>query len=573
MFTSAILASAEELFQEIDQNNNLRLGNDYVVIVVNMDENAMGRFAIETTGGAPFQDNDDNKPLIYGRPKPWTSYTTIWLNNKNYIFGGETGRRAGAGGNYGELIEKPHVDNGYIKTVTKIENKLLVEQSLQIVKSSTTGLYDTVQIKYRIENIDDIQHKVGLRIVLDTMLGENDGAPFRLGDEAVTTDTIYYQKQLPQFWQAFDSLSNPTVTSQGTFVGPGVTPPDQVKFADWGSMADGVWDFDFKPGEVFLRKGEYEIDSAVAMYWVPEYLQPGESRSYITNYGLGGITIVPGLLSLGITSPAEVVMDTPDRVIPIIAYVENTSEIVAKNVRINIELPNTLRTENMHKVLGDMEPGEIAQVIWNVVLSGKHIPNIAAYAVKVEADNTDSNQVVREIKFIGPPDLKADLNIKDELKVVNGLLQPNPFTIEAVLHNIGDSPLYDTAIEIILPPGLVLAPLEKPVKYPGDIISNEKMQVRWQIRALNIDGQLPFAVNIKALHGYNETLTYDRLVLPGLEPVMYFEIQKVGEVREGDYINIDIYGQNLEGLELLNVEIEYDPESLKPVHVSRGNIF
>lgn len=94
LFTSAILASAEELFQEIDQNNNLRLGNDYVVIVVNMDENAMGRFAIETTGGAPFQDNDDNKPLIYGRPKPWTSYTTIWLNNKNYIFGGETGRKS-----------------------------------------------------------------------------------------------------------------------------------------------------------------------------------------------------------------------------------------------------------------------------------------------------------------------------------------------------------------------------------------------------------------------------------------------------------------------------------------------
>jgi len=64
---------SSNLFTEIDQNNNLRLGNDYIVIVVNKDENGQGRFAIETTGGAPFQDSDDNKPLVYGRPKPWTS--------------------------------------------------------------------------------------------------------------------------------------------------------------------------------------------------------------------------------------------------------------------------------------------------------------------------------------------------------------------------------------------------------------------------------------------------------------------------------------------------------------------
>ena len=564
--------AAADLFTETDQNNNLRLGNDYIVIVVNKDENAQGRFAIETTGGAPFQDSDDNKPLVYGRPKPWTSYTTIWLNGDYYVFGGETGRRAGAAGKYGKVVQEPYVNNGSIITSTNIKDTLLVEQFLTIVKSSTTGLYDSVQIKYRVENIDNKPHKIGLRIMLDTMLGENDGAPFRIGNDAVTTDTIYYEKQLPQFWQAFDSISNPSVTSQGTFTGPGVTPPDQVKLADWGSMADGVWDFDFNPGEIFLRKGEYEIDSAIALYWVPEYLEPGESRSYITNYGLGGITVVPGLLSLGITSPAEVLMDSPDKSIPVIAYVENTSEIKAKNVRISIDLPSSLRTENITHNLGDLEPGEIAQIVWNVY-PGTDIPASTSYTVKVEADNTDSNQVIREIKFIGPPDLISYLQVKEDIRVVKGRLTPNPFTIEAVLKNVGGSPLYDTAIELLLPPGLVLAAMEKGVKYPGDIQAGEEVPVRWRVEALNIEGQLPLAVNIKALHGFQEIQTYENLVLPELKPVLYFELQKTGGLQAGDYINIDIRGENLEEIDLMDLYIKYKPDALEAVHVSRGTIF
>src|SRR5690554_764294 len=351
---SVVVNGDEGFFTKRDDFNNLRFGNDYVVIVVNMDDNALGRFAIETTGGAPLRMDDMNKPLIYGRPKPWTSYTTIWLNGDHYVFGGETGRRAGKSGKYEEVIRGPLVEDNCVKTVTRIGDKLDVEQVLSFVKSTTTGLYDTIQIKYRIENISTESQKIGLRVMLDTMLGENDGAPFRIGDDAVTTDTVYYNKQLPEFWMAFDSISDPSVTSQGTFTGPGVTPPDRVNLADWGSMADGVWDFDFNPGEEFLRKGEYEIDSAIAMYWVPEYLGPGESRSYITNYGLGGITVVPGLLSLGVTSPAEVVFDKPDKTFPIIAYIENTSDITAKNVRISINISDKFTVDQRVKELGNL---------------------------------------------------------------------------------------------------------------------------------------------------------------------------------------------------------------------------
>lgn len=91
-----------------------------------------------------------------------------------------------------------------------------VWQVLSITRSSTTGLMDTAQIEYHVENTDTETHWVGLRLMLDTMLGANDGAPFRVEDRALTTDTVYYAQNMPEFWQAFDSLSSPQVMAQGT---------------------------------------------------------------------------------------------------------------------------------------------------------------------------------------------------------------------------------------------------------------------------------------------------------------------------------------------------------------------
>ena len=88
-------AAQNNFFQNEDENNNLRFGNEYIVIVINQNNNSKGRFAVETTGGAPYKESDKNKPLVYGRPNPWTSYTTIRIDGENYVFGGETERRAG----------------------------------------------------------------------------------------------------------------------------------------------------------------------------------------------------------------------------------------------------------------------------------------------------------------------------------------------------------------------------------------------------------------------------------------------------------------------------------------------
>jgi len=563
-------AAQNNFFQNEDEHNNLRFGNEYIVIVVNQNENSQGRFAVETTGGAPARENDDNKPLIYGRPNPWTSYTSLWIDNQKYVFGGSTKRRAGDGAKYGEVIQKPTVENNQIVTKTRFDN-IVVEQILSIVKSSTTGLADSVQIQYRIINEGDKEEKIGLRIMLDTMLGENDGAPFRLGEDTISTDKLYYDKQLDDFWQAFDSVSNPQVTSQGSFIGPDVSTPDKVYFSDWGSLADGVWDFDFNPGQEFIRKGEYEIDSAVAMYWVPKIIKPGETKTYITKYGLGGITIVPGILSLGVTSPAEVTLDANNQSFPVVAYLENTSEINARNVSIKIELPDNFRTDQVSRNLGNMKPGDISQITWNVGANNKNkLPEEMIYRVIVKADNTDSNEVERRVKFLGPPELNADITLMEDVKSINGRLEPNPFRIQAEINNSGESSLYGVEAELILPPGLVTASSEKSKKRLGTLRKEENININWAIEALRVDGILPFALKVSGLNNYQKTIV-EEIKLPELKPLIF--LRETKGKSDPNYYAVDIVAANIAEVENINFELNYDSKNLLLTHISRGNFF
>lgn len=567
LFISISVSAQSDVFNEVDSNNNLRLGNDYIVIVINQDDNAKGRFAIETTGGAPMDPNDNNKPLVYGRPKPWTSYTTIKVNNINYVFGGSTKRRAGSDANYGEVNEGPVINNNQIYTSNIVDN-IKVEQILSIVKSSTTGLFDTAQIKYRLLNTSNETKEVGLRIMLDTMLGQNDGAPFRLADRAITTDNLYLKEELPIFWQAFDSISNPTVTSQGTFKGPGVTEPDKVYFSDWGSLADGVWNFDFNPQQDFIRKGEYEIDSAIAMMWEPKMLEPNEEITYVTNYGLGGIKVVPGLLALGVTSPAEFTFDDNNQYFPVVAYVENTSEITADNVEIEIDLPEEFSTTNPVQQLGDIESKGTAQVSWQVRPTSDEIPGNMTYKVRVTADNTDSNEVERDIRFVGPPMIETEITLEENLRKEKGRIIPNPFDLNVKLTNIGGSTLFDAKTNIALPPGLNLAEKEVNRKYLGYIQSGESVNVNWSVKVLNVTGEMPFSIDITGLNNYKKS-TREDLDIPELNPFVYLK-----EVENGQsYKTYNLIGENLLDVNNLNLEIGFNPDTHRVNYIFPGDMF
>jgi len=177
------------------------------------------------------------------------------------------------------VSQAPQVAGDSIVCISRF-GAIEVKQELGFVRSPTTRVKDAARIAYQITNQDKAPHKIGLRLMLDTMLGANDGAPLRTGDRAIDQATRLSGAELPDYWQAFDSLSQPTVIAQGTLRAPGLTPPDRLEMVDWGTLADAPWDFPFPAGADFTRQGEAEQDTAVALYWEPAILAPGGTRTY-----------------------------------------------------------------------------------------------------------------------------------------------------------------------------------------------------------------------------------------------------------------------------------------------------
>ena len=65
-------------FVQAETASFLDLSNEFIRIIVNNQDDNIGRFAIETTQGSPLNKQDDFQSLIYGRPLPWTSFTSIF---------------------------------------------------------------------------------------------------------------------------------------------------------------------------------------------------------------------------------------------------------------------------------------------------------------------------------------------------------------------------------------------------------------------------------------------------------------------------------------------------------------
>ena len=184
--------------------NNLSIHNEFIKIVVN-NKDAKGRFSLETTLGNPDNRNDDYQDLIYGKPIPWTSYTTLLIDNNPFIFGNpdkRLQRRTKTKFNYASLDEQYVSDNRIISS-TSIKN-FDVSQKIGFYRNPNTNINDSMFIEYHVTNTSADTHYFGLRIMLDTKLGQNDGAPFRMGRDQITHEIQLSQKDLYAYWQAFD---------------------------------------------------------------------------------------------------------------------------------------------------------------------------------------------------------------------------------------------------------------------------------------------------------------------------------------------------------------------------------
>ena len=354
--------------------SNVEVSNDYIKVIVAPE----GTYTMWTTGGDPGTTADDDARLLFGA-SPWSSYLTVKIDDVNYVTKDE--------GMNTYWVSGPTVVGDSIVTEWLIDD-ITVKQTIQVITSSTTNRPDTALFKISFANQGTVSHTVGARFMFDTMISSNDAAPFRIpGTGDVTTEHEYFSNNMPDFWQAFDTLTSPSLIAQGTLSTS--TVPDRFVLANWGSLYDASWDYS-------IDSGSYTGDSATAMYWNPISLASGYIVEYTTAYGLGGITATPGEFSIAVSAPYTLSSATDN--FTVMAYVSNTGGSTVNDVVAHISLPSGLNLGSGYSTsipVGNLGTGTSEMVSWEVQATG--IPGNYTYELTASSSNVASITVSRYV--------------------------------------------------------------------------------------------------------------------------------------------------------------------------------
>ena len=236
-------------------------GNQYIQAYVSNN----GKFTIGTAEG---------KKLLYGHPSPWSSFSTIRINGRDYIF---------------EADDYPLINESGTEAVSIMTlSGTTIIQRITIVNNPSTNQEDIFRIRYEITNTSSGSQAYGTRIMLDTQLGSNDGSPFVIpGIGGVTTEKEFTGNSIPQTWQSVDSLTNPSIMSVGIMYQNASERPDKVQFCSWAGIRSTNWNYSVSANRTVTG------DSAVGFYFNPKECAAGQTRYVTTYYGLSGNTVIP----------------------------------------------------------------------------------------------------------------------------------------------------------------------------------------------------------------------------------------------------------------------------------------
>jgi len=239
---------------------------------------------------------DENKweKLTYLYPKPWEgTFLSVKVNDIIYTNSMDSRNKIFMDP---YVEKKSEIEDDEISLSWKLPEDILVEQTFELIDNG-------VRIKTEITNYGDRGVDVGVRLHLDTMLGENDGAPIYIpGDGLKSNEAEYHGPDLNfRYWKAYNTVDNPSVISTGIL--DEQSYPDKVIVAYWKKSMYSSWEYEIDHLQSILG------DSAVILYYNPRKIDPGERRTIVTSY-LNGEPILP--ISKGYFGIAEIVPDKLD---------------------------------------------------------------------------------------------------------------------------------------------------------------------------------------------------------------------------------------------------------------------
>ncbi len=215
----------------------------------------LGRFSLYLDGIPLFVDQD-----------PRTSGMSILLDDRVYKLGDS-----------GEFKESSEAAAGGAR-FTWTSKRLTVTQSFAFRGA------EALSVAVTIRNNSDRELSVGLRLLLDTYLGEAAFPHFRTDrDREINGEVSYAAQEMPAWLASRSSRSSRTPENLGLLMplrGEGVTTPDRLVLANWKRLSDSPWLYEPVPARSFSELPYSINDSAACLYFGPHLLAAAATRTY-----------------------------------------------------------------------------------------------------------------------------------------------------------------------------------------------------------------------------------------------------------------------------------------------------
>ena len=207
---------------------------------------------------------------LFSTKNPRTSYLSLSVNKKIH--------RLGKSKKFSTRVGKHNGNPAFI-----FESEALkVTQSFTPVKTTDANSANGIMITVTIENKGGNEElmSVGLRMLIDTELGEEKGFNHFVTDNRIITNEMQIRGASGEkYWVSrgnFVSLMGSIVNPEN----PNATPPDYVHFANWKRLNETPWTLRYFEGRSFSNLPFSLNDSAVCYYYEPVSIENGNSVVY-----------------------------------------------------------------------------------------------------------------------------------------------------------------------------------------------------------------------------------------------------------------------------------------------------
>lgn len=389
---------------------------------VRVQTNPDGRFGLMTVSGNPDDPSDDNKKLTF-HDLGETNNTRVMVDGQTPPFG------SSAGSTVQPIITNPDGSRVMVWEYRGVR----VSQTLRLVANDLSRRTDSLRVTYKLENVGQNTRDAGLRVMLDTLIGDNDGVPFLVpGRDGIVTSPLYLDgPRVPDFIQALErgDLDRPgVVIDVGLRPGEGEERPGILTLAHWPG-SDAEWEYS--------TSTPFSNDTAVGLFYPAKPLAPGASRSMSFTYGLGTLSSTASRnASLSLTTSGATRSGAS---FWLMALVKNPSQGQA----VNLTLPAGLTPRKPASTRQTLTAGGgYTQLSWLIDVSPATLGQVEVSATLEPAGVSEKQKL-----NVQPPDVQLTLLPREPYRA------GRPFWVSALVRN----PRAGQTVTLGLPDGLTLA--------------------------------------------------------------------------------------------------------------------